>query len=210
MSDTAVIEAHYLPSIEYFCALLPYQTIRLEAFEHFQKQTYRNRAYILGANNIQSLTIPVIKGNSKVVVKDLKIDNSQRWNSEHWRSIKSAYGRAPFFEYFSDYFQAAYASPTEYLLDFNEQLLTICLELLQLKKTCDRTSAFDLELKSGPDDHRGMITPKKDYISREYFSPAAYIQVFGKNFVPNLSVIDLLMNEGPNAGSILLKSKKSE
>lgn len=206
MPDTVVIETQYLPSIEFFCAIRPFQKVEIEVHEHFQKQTYRNRCYILGANNIQCLTIPVVKSNSKTIVKDLKIDNRQRWNAGHWRSIKSAYGKAPFFEYFSADFEEIYAKPPDYLIDFNSKLLTLCLRLLNSPKEVSRTSNFQSHLESGFQDVRSTITPKKPYIERHYYSPHTYIQVFGKNFVPNLSVIDLLMNEGPNALNIISSS----
>ena len=210
MSKSALIEAHYLPCIEFFCALDQYEKIRIEEFEHFQKQTYRNRTYLLGANNVLALTIPVVKGNSKTIMRDLKVDNNQRWLTEHWRSIKSAYGKAPFFEFFADHFSRAYSVTPSFLIDFNISLLTICLNLLQVQKTIDKTDTFQPDNKKGVIELRSMIIPKKKYSDRPFYSPIAYIQVFGKNFVPNLSVIDLLMNEGPNANAIIQRSKKSE
>lgn len=208
MRDTVLIESHYLPSIEFFCAVKPFQKIEMEVLEHFQKQTYRNRCYILGANNIQCLTIPVIKSNSKTLIRDLKIDNNQRWNVEHWRSIKSAYGKAPFFEYFSVEFEELYAKPKDYLIDFNQQALTLCLRLLNTSKEVAKTKKFLQQGESASEDFRSMITPKKSFERRHFYLPKAYIQVFGRNFVPNLSVVDLLMNEGANASNIISASSK--
>lgn len=210
MSKTALFETQYLPPIEFFCCILDKNNLQIEASEHFQKQTYRNRCYILGANKVQQLSIPVEKGNSKTIIKDLKIDLSQNWHKEHWRSIKSAYGRAPFFEYYAPYFEKTFEAPSKYLLDFNINLLTVCLDLLGLKIPLKLTEKYRFSTDKDVTDYRSIITPKEEYAKRSFFKPQSYIQVFGKDFVPNLSVIDLLMNEGPSSLQVVTNSKISE
>ncbi len=205
-----LIESQYLPSIEFFCCISLFDTITIEQYENFQKQTYRNRCYILGANNVQALTIPVEKSNSKTLMKDLKVDSSQRWNHEHWRSIKSAYGKAPFFEYFAEYFSKHFENPPALLLDLNYEFLTLCLKLLQIDRNVELTKTFEKRPKSNISDLRSLITPKESFRDRSLYKPIEYLQVFGKDFVANMSIVDLLMNEGPNASYIVTKSAKTE
>lgn len=209
-SKRLLIETQYLPSIEFFCCIVPFDEIIIENYEHFQKQTFRNRCYILGANNVLSLTIPVIKGNSKTVINKLEIDYSQPWNKEHWRSIQSAYGKAPYFEYFESYFSKTYLEKSQYLVEFNFKLLTICLKLLDLKIKVTGTNDYLISPKNGIFDARSVITPKSNYSNRPIYRPYEYLQVFGKDFVANLSIIDLLMNEGPNARNIVTNSILTE
>ncbi|MEQ8925806.1 MAG: WbqC family protein [Fulvivirga sp.] len=210
MHDSILIESQYLPPIEFFCLIHQYNDLHLEVHENFQKQTYRNRCYILGANNIQCLTVPVIKANSKQSITDLKIDYSRPWQKEHWRSIKSAYGKSPFFEFFEPHFKDTFLTPPKKLLDLNSQLLTICLKLLGLKITISSTTDYVKTPKKGILDARSLINPKEDFSKRSIYMPEKYLQVFGKDFVPNLSVIDLLMNEGPNSLNLVTKSIRTE
>ena len=107
-TQTVLIDLHYLPCLEFFACVLNFDEIILESNENYTKQSYRNRCYLQGSNKIEMLTIPVIDGNKKVIIKDVKIDYSQRWEIIHWRTITAAYGKSPFFEFFADYFQDIY------------------------------------------------------------------------------------------------------
>lgn len=210
MPETVLVEPQYLPSLEFFCATLHASEILIEAEEHYTKQTYRNRCYIRGANKILPLSIPVVNGNSKVLTKEVKIDHGQRWANEHWRSIQSAYGKAPYYEFFSDYFEREFQKRHKFLIDHNQNMLTICLKLLKLQKSVERTKTYHKTVESAILDLRGRISPKGDYTKRQIYQPVEYIQVFGKDFAANLSIIDLLMNEGPNALTIVTKSLNKE
>lgn len=208
---TALIDLQYLPSIEYFTVLLKYDKIILDKEEHFIKQTYRNRCEILTANKVDKLSIPVIGGRKKIKVKDIEIDHDQKWQKDHWRAIQSAYGRAPFYEYFVHYFEPLFQKQEKYLFDFNLELLTLCLKLLQTKINFETTDKY---YKAPENDHtddlRSIVSPKRGYKSNSLYSPVSYPQVFGKNFVANLSIIDLLFCEGPNAKTIVTKSILAE
>lgn len=206
MSEAVLIELQYLPPIEYFCLLRQYDKVIIEKHENFQKQTYRNRSYILGANNIQCLTVPIVKANSKQSIQNVKIDYSHPWHKEHWRSIKSAYGKSPFFEYFEPHFEIAYQNTPELLIEFNQQLLTICLNLMGLKTNLSVSTEYVKSPKKGIFDARSLINPKEHYSKRHIYRPEKYFQVFGKDFVNNMSIIDLLMNEGPNTLNLVTKS----
>ncbi len=200
-----LIELHYLPCIEYFVQLLKHETIYLEACEHFQKQSYRNRGLILATNKIDVLSVPVLKSNSKIMVKEVEIDYAQPWQKIHWGAIRSAYGKAPYYEYFCDYFHKLYDKKPRFLWDLNQEALTVCLKLLQIEKTILFTSEYNKEgvfNVQEVDDRRSLIHPKKTGEMAE----VRYPQSFGREFVPNLSIIDLIFNEGPNGKALLKKA----
>lgn len=203
---TALLDLHYLPSIEYFTCLIKYDRILIEKEEHFVKQTYRNRCHILGANQVDRLSIPVIGGNKKIKVKDLQIDYSQNWLNVHWRAIMSAYGRAPFYEFFSDYFEAGFQKREKYLFDFNYRLLNVCLKLLKIDPIINFTDQFEKDSEKDIIDLRSAIHPKKDYNLNGFYQPVPYQQVFGKAFVANLSIIDLLFCQGPDSARMIKES----
>lgn len=208
---TALIDLHYLPSLEYFTALLKYEHIVFELNEFFEKQSFRNRCLILTANKVDKLTVPVIGGRKKIKLKDIRIDHTQRWQKDHWRAIQSAYGRAPFYEFFAEYFEPFYQKNEKFLVDYNRKLLTICLKLLQLKIDCSFTEIYEKTPSAESiEDLRSVIHPKRHFESNKFYAPVAYSQVFGKNFVNNLSIIDLIFCEGPNAKNIVTKSMRVE
>ena len=154
------IDLQYLPSLEYFCALLKHDTIVVEAHEYFEKQSYRNRCKILTTNKIDVLTVPVKNGNTKVLIRDLRIDYHQDWTRRHWGAIHSGYGKSPFFEFYADYFRILLEKKPDFLFDFNMDLLTICLKLLRLEKTIIFTEKYEKDVEN---DFRGQIHPKKTY-----------------------------------------------
>ena len=201
-----LIDLHYLPSLEFFAAIISAGVVTIEAHEHYQKQSYRNRCTILGANKIQTLSIPIQKTDPKILIKDVKINYTQKWSVEHWRSICSAYGKAPFFEYYASFFENIFIKRPKYLFEFNYQLLTLCLKLLGVKKEIGFSGQYQKKIDQNIFDARGLITPKKNYSDNKLYCPASYYQVFGKEFVPNLSIVDLLFCEGTNSKSILNNS----
>ncbi len=200
-----LIESFYLPNIEYFLLLFENDNIYIEAFENYQKQSYRNRCKILTTNKIADLIVPVIKGNSKEIIKNIKIDYGQDWQRNHLRTIKSAYGKAPFFEHFYDFFRIVFEKKHDFLIDFNTELLTVCLKLMQIKKEPKFTERFEIKAEN---DFRGIIHPKKATESITNIEAYNYSQNFGEKFVPNLSIIDLLMCQGPQSVKILSKQNK--
>lgn len=208
--SSVVVDLHYLPSLEYFTCLLNFEQVFIEREEHFQKQSFRNRCYIRGANKVQKLSIPVKKGSQKTKIKDVQIDNQQKWQNEHWRSIHSAYGKAPFFEYFKDQFESVFSKSNICLFDLNYELLTLCLNILQVSVNISFTSEYVKNYDSGFYDARSTIHPKKNYKTNSFYQPFPYYQIFGKEFVPNLSIIDLIFCEGINSRQILFDSRIAE
>ncbi len=202
-----LIDLHYFPCIEYFARILDFDKILIEINEHYVKQTYRNRCYIPITNKIQSLTVPVLKGLGKTKVKDVKIAYHQNWQDHHWRTIASAYGKAPFFDFFASEFHDILYRKYVFLVDLNLNLLTKCLDFLGMK---NKQLLLTNEYLASPEkqivDHRNTINPKKNTPDNRFFKPTSYNQVFGKDFVPNVSVIDLLFCEGSRANYIINRS----
>lgn len=202
-----LIDLHYLPSIAYFSRLLPYETIRLEVHEHYQKQTYRNRCYILTSQQVDRLTVPVRHASGlKVPYQHLEIDYNQPWVDKHWRALCTAYSKAPYFEYFATSFHAVLAERYPYLFELNIALLQTCLALLQVEKRLELSTRYEKAPGAPVVDARGHIHPRHRLETNPYFQPIPYPQVFGSEFHPNLSILDLLFNEGPNARVILQHS----
>lgn len=183
-----------------------YQIVYIEQFENFPKQTYRNRYKISGANGMISLVVPVVKGRGrKIVIKDLQISYDTDWQRNHWRTIFSAYNSSPFFEYYQDDMRPFFEKKWKYLLDFNQKALHTLCELLELEPQLQLTTDFE----AVPGDTlnlREAITPKSHKAAPDaHFFPQLYTQVFADRFgfTPNLSILDLLFNEGPNSMNVL-------
>ena len=205
-SNTLLIDLQFLPCIEYFTWLLPYDHVELEIYGNYQKQTYGNRCYILSSQQIDRLTVPVIGGKKKVLYKDIQIDCQQKWSICHWRSICTAYGKAPYFEYLSGYFCEILFAPYMYLFELNLAFLKLCLKLLQLEKDVKLTREYISNPPSSVVDARNIIQPQVPFSQRCRYQPFCYQQVFGTVFNANLSILDLLFCEGPNAYNIIKKS----
>ena len=203
---TILIELQYLPTLEYFCYLSKATNIIIEKKEHFVKQSFRNRTSILTANGVSALSIPVIGGNRKVVIDKIEMDYKQKWVNNHWRAIQSAYGKSPFFEYYADAFQAIFYSEETSLFAFNQSLFELTLKLMQWELPITYSSEYAQGAEEGLVDLRSVIHPKTDYTTRNFYQPAPYMQLFGDEFAPNLSILDLLFCEGPNARNVILNS----
>lgn len=200
-----LIELHYLPNIDYFIEIVKAGQITLEVHETYQKQTYRNRTQVLGANKVEALTIPILHGEKSRLITEVEIDYSTRWISVHLATIKSAYGRSPFFEYYFPLFESIYLQKPPLLFDFNYRLLSMCLQILGLNIPIYRTQEYHPQSFNSTTDRRNLISPKKPSQNMEIIAGITYVQTFGNIFVNNLSVIDIIFNEGKNAKQILQK-----
>ena len=201
-NKTTLFTTAYLPPIEYLSHFITSDKPVVEQNDNYIRQTYRNRCDILAANGVISLTVPVVKGRRlKVKTKDLEIAYDERWQALHWRSIVSAYNSSPFFEYYMDEFKPFYEKEFKFLFDYNTRLLEVILDALDLSLSIEATNEY---AKASEEilDLREVIHPKKDYkVLDPGFTAVPYRQVFGDRFEfkPNLSVIDLVFNKGPEA-----------
>jgi hypothetical protein len=206
MHKGAIFPLFYLPSIEYFDKLLQHsENIVIERYEHFPKQTYRNRASIHSANGKLDLIVPVIKGRDvHTQIKDVKISYDFDWQRLHWLSLQTSYRSSAFFEFYEDDFVPFYEKKWEYLFDFNEQIFALLCKLLKLSLKYSFSNAFEKE-PAELFDYRSSIHPKipSTYQTKPYF------QVFEdrNGFMPNLSIVDLLFNQGPKSGQFIQSSK---
>jgi len=205
-----LIELHYLPSLEYFSSLIPFDEIVLERHEHYVKQSYRNRCYINTAHGVDMLIVPLTSKHGKTIIKDIRIDYSKKWQNNHWRTIESAYRNAPFFEYYSDELRTVLYHNHEFLFDLNWELLSFCLKTIRFKPSLSVSVSYENVPTSPLFDLRSKINPKKPASGRNLYKPVPYNQVFGNGFAENLSLIDLLFCEGPGAASVLLASRKED
>ena len=200
-----LLDLQYLPPVAYFAAIRQADEVWIEAHENFVKQTYRNRCRILSTHGVQDLSIPVHHAGKKILIRDLTIDHKQKWMNTHWRAIQSAYGKAPFFDYYAEELERVILSKPERLFDMNWQLLTICLKFLGLeKKAIRQTTHYAKSPESRVSDLRSAIHPKR--AAPDWFHSVPYHQIFGNNFVPNLTILDLLFCEGPGAHALLGQS----
>lgn len=192
-----LIHPTYFPSIAHFVAIANTDELVFETDDNFLKQTYRNRAYVYGANGKLTLNIPVIHSQkNRQKYRDVKIFNEEKWQSLHWKSLLSAYRTSPFFEYYEDELQPLFEKKTEFILDFNLKCFETITECLQLDVNTSKTETYK-EATADTNDFRFLVHAKKE--QPQNFE--TYTQVFSNKhgFIPNLSILDLLFNEGPNA-----------
>jgi len=193
-----LIESHYFPSIAYFHEIIKYDTIVLDDTENFTKQTYRNRAVILGANGKLNLVIPM-DHHSKRSMSDIKVNYREGWDRIHRKSIESAYRKSPYFDYYGEEIIETLCRKETSLFAINYDILTTLFELLSLPQKILKKS--DVEINDLV-NLRNTISPKKK--DRLYqFEP--YHQVFGSVFTENLSILDLVFSLGPET-ALYLKS----
>ena len=168
-----------------------------DVHQNYIKQTFRNRTFIHSANGLQILTIPVKHSKIKFSMQDAKIDNSIAWQKNHWRSIQSAYSSSPFFEFYRDSLEGIYIKEYTYLTKFNFDLINLILEWTDIEMKSELSKSYKIQYKNGLD-----LRENKKYSSSENI---IYKQVFSdKNgFLNDLSIIDLIFNEGPNSISYL-------
>jgi len=204
---TVLVSTAYLPPISFFKEINPYKTICIDVTENYQKQSVRNRCFIYGANGVMCLTVPVQKQPFNLkTTKDIKIDYSTLWQKIHWRSIVSAYNSSPFFMYYNMYFGPLYEKKFTYLAEFNEALLiTILNDILKLNVNIEKKISDNIN--ENHTDMRYMSNFKDMNAIKEKFVYESYYQVFADKygFFSNLSIIDLLFNEGKFALDYLKK-----
>lgn len=194
---TILIHPTYLPNIAHFAAIVQAKKATFEMDDNYQKQTYRNRTYIYGANGKLQLSIPIIHSQKdRQKYRDIKIYNEENWQAIHWKSLETAYRTSPFFEFYEDDIQPLFTSKAEYLLEFNLSCINVILDCLQLEIDSSKTEIYQKHVEDKT-DLRHLANARKE----SNYTFDSYTQVFGNKhgFINNLSILDLLFNEGPNA-----------
>jgi hypothetical protein len=149
---------------------------------------------------VSTLIVPVTTKHNKTLITDIRIDYSQKWVNNHWRTIRSAYGNAPFFEHYEDDLEKVLYSKHEFLYDLNVRFLSLCLKWLKWGIPVTETLSYETTAQPDTTDLRSQINSKKQDNLSNFFRPSSYTQVFGNAFVENMSLIDLIFCEGPEAG----------
>jgi len=199
MHTSAIFPLFYLPPVSYFSALNAqnYQFL-LEKEEHFPKQTFRNRTRIYSPNGPLDLFLPVIKGSKyHTKMKDVKISYDFKWQRLHWLSLESCYRNSPYFEYYEDDLAPFFQKKYDFLFDYNLETLEWIFKQLKKSPVLEFTTEYEKDIPAEL-DYRNKIQFK----NAELIAPQKiYTQVFGEKhgFLPNMSIVDLLFNQGPQA-----------
>jgi len=190
---TILIHPTYFPSVSHFVAMAQADRMVLEVEDHFQKQTNRNRTYIYSPNGIQLLNIPIKHTKERHQnIKEVQLETAFDWQKQHFKSLEAAYRTSPFFEYFEDSLLPIYNKKYRFLMDLNLESMSIVSKCLGMTFEYEKTIEYFHEVNEYV-DYRTLVNGKKDTSTFE-----SYTQVFGDKhgFINNLSILDLLFNEG--------------
>lgn len=190
--------------------IINYKDVVIEVNDTYAKQSYRNRCVILSCNGPLSLSIPVVKVNgNNTLTKYIEIDNSTNWQKNHWKAIESAYRNSAYFDFIADILSPHFNQKEHLLVNFNNRIINVILDFMGVSKLLNQSEEFIKHYPYSEDDFRTSIHPKVHYQKFDNsFLPIKYYQVFNDrfDFQPNLSVIDLLFNEGLDTLDIIKNS----
>jgi hypothetical protein len=203
-----IVDSHFAASITWWKVVAQAEEVWIEEASFFRKGTYRNRCHIYGANGLLRLSIPLKKGkHQRSTLQDVQISYDHEWQKLHWDSLCSAYRSSPYFEYYEFELQPIFETRFPLLKDFNRALSTTLKKLLGLQGNWHYTERYSAEYEAEIVDYRELIHPQKDKNPVEnQFKYPEYIQVFSSKlgYIPNLSILDVLFNLGPDTRNYLL------
>ena len=203
-----ILSTAYLGNVQYYAKLLSGKAV-IDLYEHYRKQSYRNRCDILTANGTGPLIVPVLQPSGiKKPTRDIRIDSSKKWQHQHWQAIVSAYRSSPYFVHYEERFATFYRRRYDFLVDLNAELQQTVLDLLRMKPRIAYSESY-VQNPDPAEDFRDALSPKPRLQRPDpAFRAAPYYQVFTERypFAANLSIIDLLFCEGPDSTGILRNS----
>lgn len=201
-----LIECHYLPSIAFLCIFNKYERVIIDAHENYQKGSYRNRTYILGPNGPHRLSVPLCKGkHEQQPISEVLISYDEPWHRQHWKSIMTAYGNSPYFEYYKSELKSLIISKHKTLFELNMKAIKwLCKNMGLPEQSPDISTSFYETVPIVTTDLRDAIRPGED-VKLGWFRPVKYAQVFESRygFIPQLSGLDVLFCLGPASGMYL-------
>jgi hypothetical protein len=203
LSKNYLLPTAYLAPLSYYALIIKSPNSIIEQYEHFKKQTIRNRCSIYSSNGSLVLSVPKVrKSSSKTLIKDIQICYTEPWQKIHWNAIQSSYNSSPFFEYYMDEIFVIYNTKEKYLIDLNIKTHQLILKFLQIDSKINLSNNYNRQ------------TELEDFRDKKFQSTnnLEYDQVFSikKGFTPNLSIIDLVFNLGPESNNYLEKIEVSK
>lgn len=207
-----LIETAYLPPVSWFALAIEAKTVALELCETYHKGSLRNRCHIAGPNGVQALSIPLRKGkHEKMPIQSVQIAYDEPWQRTHWRTLKTAYGNAPYFMYYEDKLAHLYEKRVDFLVDWNRLMLDFLIENGGLPIELGHSEHFQAKDPILPNDYRDQAIMLK-LPTENWFAPVKYPQVFTEKhgFLPNLSMLDLFLCCGKQCGQIAKNSLNTE
>lgn len=207
MSQSIIVEPHYWGSIAFYKALLQAEVITFDVHSNFKKGTFRNRCQIMGPNGLLNLSVPLVKGKDQHTIMDkVKISYTENWRKDHWQSLVSSYRRSAYFEFYEDAIAPIYEKEWTTLKELNQATLDVVFQLLKQKREIHYTEKYISQNEFEGQDWRDTIHPNPDKMTFP-LTVQSYQQVFmdRMEFLPNLSILDLLFNLGPRSLDYLLQ-----
>ena len=197
----SLLSSAYFGPVQWYQKLNRSAHCLIECHDHFIKQTYRNRCIIAATNGLQARTVPIERyEGAHCEMRNIRISSHGSWRHLHWNALQSAYGESPFFEFYADDLRPFFEHRWDFLVDFNMEITKKMCELLDIHPCITFTDAYVMDVQEGVTDYRDVIRPKHP-LPDTAFQPRRYYQVYEQKhgFQPNLSILDLLFNEGPEA-----------